>query len=233
MAEGKNDKSRKDEAQSGGRRAAAAAHNFAEASRDAAEAGRRGADEMRHSAERAGQAATDIYSRSARETTQGLEAAVKYGTVLASGMQTFWHEWIGCAQDVMQRNVDAVQNVLRSRSPSDFFAAQSDLLRDEMQAMIDSGSRLSEVSARIASDAARAFGEHFQQLQMGAWDRITKSKVDSFTKLIGGTRQGADFISARHTPQRNPAGPLGGCYDRPLQPCERSNHPFPHVQGKR
>lgn len=39
MAEGKNDKSRKDEAQSGGRRAAAAAHNFAEASRDAAEAG--------------------------------------------------------------------------------------------------------------------------------------------------------------------------------------------------
>jgi phasin family protein len=162
MAEGKNDKSRKDEAQSGGRRAAAAAHNFAEASRDAAEAGRRGADEMRHSAERAGQAATDIYSRSARETTQGLEAAVKYGTVLASGMQTFWHEWIGCAQDVMQRNVDAVQNVLRSRSPSDFFAAQSDLLRDEMQAMIDSGSRLSEVSARIASDAARAFGEHFE-----------------------------------------------------------------------
>jgi len=162
MAEGKNDKSRKDEAQSGGRRAAAAAHNFAEASRDAVEAGRRGADEMRSSAERAGQAATDIYSRSARETTQGLEAAVKYGTVLASGMQTFWHEWMGCAQDVMQRNVDAVQNVLRSRSPSDFFAAQSDLLRDEVQAMIDSGSRLSEISARIASDAARAFGEHFE-----------------------------------------------------------------------
>lgn len=87
---------------------------------------------------------------------------MKYGTVLASGMQTFWHEWIGCAQDVMQRNVDAVQNVLRSRSPSDFFAAQSDLLRDEMQAMIDFGSRLSEISARIASDAARAFGEHFE-----------------------------------------------------------------------
>ena len=173
MAEGKNDKSRKDEAQSGGRRAAAAAHNFAEASRDAGEAGRRGieeageagrrgAEQLRGAAEEAGQAASDIYTRSARETAQGLEAAMKYGTVLASGMQTFWHEWIGCAQDVMQRNVDAVQNVLRSRSPSDFFAAQSDLLRDEMQAMIDSGSRLSEVSARIASDAARAFGEHFE-----------------------------------------------------------------------
>jgi phasin family protein len=171
MAEGKNEKSRKDEAQSGGRRAAAAAHNFAEASRDAAEAGRRGADEMRSSAERVGQTATDIYSRSARETTQGLEAAVKYGTVLASGMQTFWHEWIGCAQDVMQRNVDAVQNVLRSRSPSDFFAAQSDLLRDEVQAMIDSGSRLSEVSARIASDAARAFGEHFEGGEAGEGER--------------------------------------------------------------
>jgi hypothetical protein len=173
MAEGKNDKSRKDEAQSGGRRAAAAAHNFAEASRDAGEAGRRGieeageagrrgAEQLRGAAEEAGQAASDIYTRSARETAQGLEAAMKYGTVLASGMQTFWQEWIGCAQDVMQRNVDGMQNLMRSRSPGDFFAAQSELLRDEVQAIIDTGSRMSEVSARIASDAARAFGEQIE-----------------------------------------------------------------------
>lgn len=173
MAEGKNGKSRKGEAQRGSRRAAAAAHNYAEASRDAGEArrrspdeageaGGRGAEEILSAADLAGQAASDIYSRSARETTQGLEAAVKYGTVLASGMQTFWQECIGCAQNVVQRNVDGMQNMMRSRSPGDFFAAQSDLLRDEVQAMIDSGSRLSEVSARIASDAARAFGGQFE-----------------------------------------------------------------------
>jgi hypothetical protein len=77
-------------------------------------------------------------------------------------MQTFWQEWIGCAQDVMQRNVDGMQNLMRSRSPGDFFAAQSELLRDEVQAIIDTGSRMSEVSARIASDAARAFGEQME-----------------------------------------------------------------------
>ncbi|MCI0431421.1 MAG: phasin family protein [Rhodospirillales bacterium] len=173
MAEVKNEKSRKDEAKHTGHRAAAAAHNYAEASREtgdtrrrgaeeAGEASRRGAEEVRATAERAVETASDIYARSAQETTQGLEAAVKYSTVLASGMQTLWHEWIGCAQDVVQRNMDGVQNLMRSRSPSDFFAAQSDLLRDEVQAMIDSGSRLSEVSARIASDAARVFGEQFE-----------------------------------------------------------------------
>ncbi len=173
MAEGKNEKARKEEAQSGGRRAAAAAHNFAEASREASEAGRRGleemgeagrrgAEQMRGAAEQASQVASELYSRSARETAQGLEAAMKYGTVLASGMQTIWQEWIGCAQDVMQRNVDGVQNLMRSRSPGDFFAAQSELLRDEVQAIIDTGSRMSEVSARIASDAARAFGEQIE-----------------------------------------------------------------------
>jgi hypothetical protein len=172
-AESKNDKSRKNEAQSGGRRAAAAAHNYAQTSRDAGEAGRReieeageaarrGAEQLRGAAEEAGQAASEIYTRSARETAQGLEAAMKYGTVLASGMQTFWQEWIGCAQEVMQRNVDGMQNLMRSRSPGDFFTAQSELLRDKMQAMIDSGSRLSEVSARIASDASHAFGAHFE-----------------------------------------------------------------------
>lgn len=162
MAEGKNEKARKDEARGGGRRAAAAAHNFAEATREAGEAGRRGFEEVGRGAEQVGQAASDLYSRSARETAQGLEAAMKYGTVLASGMQTFWQEWIGCAQDCMQRNVDGVQNLMRSRSPTDFFAAQSELLRDEVQAMIDTGSRMSEVSARIASDAARAFGEQME-----------------------------------------------------------------------
>ena len=161
MAESKSDKTRKSEAQ-GGRRAAAAAHNFAEATREAGEAGRRGAEEMRGAAAEAGNAVSDLYSRSARETTQGLEAAVKYGTVLASGMQTLWQEWVGCAQETMQRNVDGMQNLMRSRSPGDFFAAQGDLLRDEMQAMIDTGSRMSELSARIASDAARAFGEQYE-----------------------------------------------------------------------
>jgi phasin family protein len=92
---------------------------------------------------------------------------MKYGTVLASGMQTFWQEWIGCAQDVMQRNVDGMQNLMRSRSPGDFFAAQTELLRDEVQAMIDTGSRMSEVSARIASDAARAFGEQLEEGEGG------------------------------------------------------------------
>jgi hypothetical protein len=77
-------------------------------------------------------------------------------------MQTFWQEWIGCAQDVMQRNVDGMQNLMRSRSPGDFFAARSELLRDKVQAIIDTGSRMSEVSARIASEAARAFGDRIE-----------------------------------------------------------------------
>jgi len=172
MAVGKNDKSsRKGETARSGRRAAAAAHNFAEASREAGEAGRRAVDKAgeagRGAAERAGEMASEMYSRSARETTQGLEAAVKYGTVLASGMQTLWQEMIGCAQDAMQRNVDGLQNMMRSRSPGDFLAAQTDLIREEMQAFIDSGSRISEVSARIASDAARAFGERYGEVEGG------------------------------------------------------------------
>jgi hypothetical protein len=215
MADGKNDKSRKDEAQSGGRRAAAAAHNFAEASRDAGEAGRRGieeageagrrgAEQLRGAAEEAGQAASDIYTRSARETAQGLEAAMKYGTVLASGMQTFWQEWIGCAQDVMQRNVDGMQNLMRSRSPGDFFAAQSELLRDEVQAIIDTGSRMSEVSARIASDAARAFGE---QIEGGEGNGGGQQQRGQFGR---GGQQGQQGGMGGRSQQQGQQGGMGG-----------------------
>ena len=145
---------------------------------------------MRGMADEAGEAAQDIYSRSARETAQGLEAAMKYGTVLASGMQTFWQEWIGCAQDVMQRNVDGMQNLMRSRSPGDFFAAQSELLRDEVQAMIDTGSRMSEVSARIASDAARAFGEQLEEGEGDEGERGQRGQRGGQQFGRGGQQQG-------------------------------------------
>jgi phasin family protein len=146
---------------------------------------------MRHSAKRAGQAASDIYTRSAREPAQDLEAAVKYGTVVASGMQTFWQEWIGCAQDVMQRKVAGMQNLMRSRSPDDFFAAQSELLRDKMQAMVDSGSRLSEVSARIASDAARAFRDHSEGGDAGEGSRERRGQSGQAGRGGQGGSQGS------------------------------------------
>jgi phasin family protein len=156
---------------------------------------------MRGAAEQAGQAASEIYTRSARETAQGLEAAMKYGTVLASGMQTFWQEWIGCAQDVMQRNVDGMQNLMRSRSPGDFFAAQTELLRDEMQAIIDTGSRMSEVSARIASDAARAFGE---QIEEGEGEGGQRGQRGGQQFGRGGQQQG------RAGQQQGQGGGMGG-----------------------
>ena len=157
-----------DEGKSGSRRAAATAHTYAQASHQWGESAKEGSRQAARSAEHAGAVASDALERSARfgeqaarETTQNIEAAMKYSSVLANGVQTFWQEWMGCAQEAMQKNVDGLQNLLRCRSASDLFQAHSELIKEEMQVLMDGGSRLSELSVRIANDAAKAFGDRF------------------------------------------------------------------------
>src|SRR3546814_19823509 len=48
---------------------------------------------------------------------------------------------------------------MRSRTINDLLAAQSDLLKSDFQTLIDSSVRISELSARVANDAANKINE--------------------------------------------------------------------------
>ena len=90
-----------------------------------------------------------------RTSSQNLEAVTRATAVLAQGAQEISREWLGSAQERLQRNIDGLNALARCRSVQDFVAVQTDLVRDNLQQVIDTSRRLSEVSVRVAQDATR------------------------------------------------------------------------------
>ena len=89
----------------------------------------------------------------ASQTRETMDVMVQCGSVLADGLQNAWREWLGLAQDVASRNAEGVNALMRSRSVPDFYAAQSRMLKDNMQLVLSRSVKISELSASTANTA--------------------------------------------------------------------------------
>src|SRR3954462_6049063 len=92
----------------------------------------------------------------ARRSSQNLQAVSQASSVLMKGAQEVSQEVFGLVQDRLQKNIDAVNRIVGTRSVQDFVAVQSDLVRDGLQQVIDTNKRIAELSVRVAEEAARA-----------------------------------------------------------------------------
>ena len=92
----------------------------------------------------------------ARRSSQNLQAVSQANSVLMKGAQEVSHEVLGLVQDRLTQNVDAVNRIVGVRSVQALVTAQSDLMRDNLQLVIDTNRRIAELSVRIAAEAAEA-----------------------------------------------------------------------------
>ena len=90
----------------------------------------------------------------ARQSSQNVEAMTQANTVLVRGAQDVSREWLELAQSGVQKNLDGFSVLSRSRSLQEFAAAYTDLVRDNMQQMMDASRRVADVSMRVANEAA-------------------------------------------------------------------------------
>ena len=91
----------------------------------------------------------------ARRSSENVQAVMQASTILARGAQEVSQEVFGLVQDRLQKNLDAVNRLVGTRSVQDFVAAQSDLARYTLQQVIDTNRRIAEMSLRIADEAGR------------------------------------------------------------------------------
>ena len=75
--------------------------------------------------------------------------------VATTSPQEVSQEVFGLVQDRLQKNLDAVNRLVGTRSVQDFVAVQSDLARDTLQQVIETNRRIAEVSLRIANEASQ------------------------------------------------------------------------------
>jgi hypothetical protein len=102
--------------------------------------------------------AADQATRTARDVahraSDNLDAVIQVVTTAASGYQSVVTELVDQGQQAFQRNVDVINQTLRVRNATDLLNIQTRYLHDSLGAVLNTSARISEISAKTATEAA-------------------------------------------------------------------------------
>lgn len=157
------------------------ARSMAEATERTARAGaegvRRNAENMSESWRSSSEAASRIAERSmdqfartlglsgdtARQTMQrssgNLQAMIESTTIIAGGLQNVSGEWMRFAQARFEDNLARFDELMGCRTVQDCLALQTEIVRDNLEALLQSMRRTSELSTRVVDDAMEKIGD--------------------------------------------------------------------------
>jgi phasin family protein len=104
-----------------------------------------------------------LTSDTARQTMQrssgNLQAMIESTTVIAGGLQNLSGEWMRFAQSRFEDNLDRLDEVMGCRNVQDCVALQTEIVRDNFEALLQSVRRASELSTRLANEAMQKIGD--------------------------------------------------------------------------
>ena len=104
-----------------------------------------------------------LSSDTARQTMQrssgNLQAVIESTTIIAGGLQNVSGEWMRFAQSRLEDNLDRFDELMGCRTVQDCLALQTEIVRDNLEALLQSMRRASELSGRMANDAMQKIGD--------------------------------------------------------------------------
>jgi hypothetical protein len=159
------------------RAASTAADAGAGAARAGADMIQRNAETVQHAWESGSKMATNLAERSAErfaracgisgeaaqqateQSSRNLESIMQSGTILAGGMQSISLELMNFARKRMEQCMHRVDALASCRTPQEVVAVQSDLIRDNLEDIIQSTRRIAEISTQMADEAVRRMND--------------------------------------------------------------------------
>jgi hypothetical protein len=96
--------------------------------------------------------------KAAQKSLHNIEAIVQSGMILSEITQRLSEEWADIARARIDRGFDRIDALLQCRTPQDFAALQSELLRDNMETFLGYAHKAGEHSARLVDEAKQRFG---------------------------------------------------------------------------
>jgi len=90
-----------------------------------------------------------------QQSARNVEAILHSNALIADGMQTIAREWMTFVQNRAERNMERFEALTNCRSVQDCIAAQTDLVRDSIEDLLQTTKRVAEVSTRMVDQAAQ------------------------------------------------------------------------------
>jgi hypothetical protein len=106
-----------------------------------------------------GDEAQQATERSVRNAQSVLESA----SAISKGANEISREYFQFARRQIERNIERMNELWRCRTPHEFAAVQSDLIRDTMTGVLESGRRVADMSLKVADDAGKRIASNVQR----------------------------------------------------------------------
>lgn len=103
---------------------------------------------------------SDDAAREAMQRSSGnLQALVDGTTIAAGGLQNVAGEWMRFTQSRIENNMNHFDDLIGCRTMHDCLALQTEIVRDNFEAVLQSVRRAAELSTQVADEAMRKIGK--------------------------------------------------------------------------
>ena len=97
----------------------------------------------------------DKMEDAAEQSSRNIDAILQSSRTFAETFKNVSRECSNFYRERLDRNLEKMDAIMRSRTPQELVAAQSDLMRDNLEAFLQTSRRIAEASMHVADEAGR------------------------------------------------------------------------------
>ena len=105
----------------------------------------------------------DEAQQATEKSIRNAQSVMDSATAVSKGLNELSREYFQFARRQMERNIDRMNELWRCRTPHEFAAVHSDLIRDTMTGVLESGRRVADMSLKVADDAGKRIASNVQR----------------------------------------------------------------------
>lgn len=124
----------------------------------------RSTDQLSRTLGLSGDGAQQAAERSARNTELILYSSAAVGKCVTSASR----EYFEFVRRQIENNMERLTDLWHCRTPQDFTALQTDLVRQSFEGALESGRRMADMSLKLADDAAKHITENMERMRRAA-----------------------------------------------------------------
>jgi len=102
------------------------------------------------------------------QSTRNLNAVVRSSAMLGQSAQTISQQWFAFIHKQIEQSMSHMDALMQARTPQQLAAVQSDVLRDQLTAFIETTRRAADLSVQAANEASRHITEATEMARRAA-----------------------------------------------------------------
>lgn len=107
----------------------------------------------------------DGVQQATERSTRNTQTVLYTGTAAAKVMGGISQEYFHMVRHQVEKNMDHMNELWACRTPQDFAAIQSDMVRETMETVLEGSRRIADMSIKMADDAGKQINQSMEEIR--------------------------------------------------------------------